>query len=229
MPRAATAASGIRRQFLAHAPPDQFRKPLAACLPLSPESASHTPPNPRIQTWQHRRGLTEAEIASPAPQIPGQFLHHPLHALPPTLLRDFPYPLLETVYRFRRNLALRLFPARKAESQELSLLRFRHRTFRLVHLELQLFGDESLPALHHPLPRPLAAYVDVTVVRIPHETVAASLQLPVQVVQHEVTQQWRKRTALRRPFHTRTHQPALHHPRIQQCSDELQQPLASYP
>src|SRR5437879_7419151 len=192
MPRAATTASGFRRQFLAHAPPHQFRQPLAACLPRPPESAAYAPPHPRIQTLQHRRSFTEAEIASPAPQIRGQFLHHLLHALPPALVRDFPYPLLEPVDRFRRNLALRLPPARKAKPQELPLLRFRHRTLRLVHLELQLFGNESLHALHHPLPCPLAAYVDVTVVRIPHETVAASLQLPVQVVQHEVTQQWRK-------------------------------------
>src|SRR6266852_7996291 len=189
MPRAATTASGFRRQFLAHAPPHQFREPLAACLPLPPESAAYTPPDPRVQALQHRRSFTEAEIASPTPQILGQFLHHLLHAPPPALVRDFPYPLLEPVYRFRRDFALQILPARKAESQELPLLRFRHRTFRLVHLELQLFGNESLHALHPPLPCPLAAYVDVTVVRIPHETVAASLQLPVQVVQHEVTQQ----------------------------------------
>ena len=37
------------------------------------------------------------------------------------------------------------------------------------------------------------------------------------------------RTALRRPFHARTHQPVLHHPRIQECSDELQQPFVLYP
>src|SRR5437867_1167618 len=182
MPRAETTASGVRRQVLAHTPPHQFRKPLAAGLPLPPESASHAPPHPRIQTLQHRRSFTEAEIASPAPQVRGQFLHHLLHALPPSLVRDFPNPLLEPVDRFRRDFALQLLPAREAKSQELPLLRFRHRTFRLVHLELQLFADESLHALHHPLPCPLAAYVDVTVVRISHETVAASLQLPVQII-----------------------------------------------
>src|SRR6266436_8910657 len=147
MPRAETTASGFRRQFLAHAPPHQLRKPLAAGLPLPPESASHAPPNPRIQTLQHRRSFTEAEIASPAPKIPGQFLHHLLHALPPALVRHFPYPLLEPVDRFRRNLALRLLPARKAKSQELPLLRFRHRTFRLVHLELQLRSEEHTSEL----------------------------------------------------------------------------------
>src|SRR6266851_1394270 len=116
MPRAATTAGGFRRQFLAHAPPHQFRKPLAAGLPLPPESASHAPPNPRIQTLQHRRSFTEAEIASPAPQIRGQFLHHLLHAPPPALLCDFPNPLLEPVYRFRRDFALQLLPACKAKS-----------------------------------------------------------------------------------------------------------------
>src|ERR1700681_2653372 len=119
MPRAATTASGVGRQFLAHAPPHQFRKPLAAGFPLPPESAEDAPPDPRIQTLQHRRSFTKAEIASPAPYIPGQFLHHRLHALPPALVRDFPDPLLESVYRFRRNLALQFLPARKTESQEL--------------------------------------------------------------------------------------------------------------
>src|SRR5437660_2646167 len=229
MPRAAPAASGIPRQFLAHAPPDQFRKSLAACLPLSPEGTSYSPPDPRIQSPQHRGRFTEPVVAAPTPYIPGQFLHHLLHAPPPALVRDFPYPLFESVYRFRRDFALRLLPVRKAESQKLPLLRFRHRTLRLVHLELQLFGYESLHAFHHPLPRSLAAYVDVAVVRIPHEAVPASLQLPVEFVQHEVTQQRRKWSALGRPFHARTHQPALHHPRIQECPDEFQQPLVRDP
>src|SRR5437667_2826558 len=103
MPRAAATASGVRRQFLAHAPPHQFRKPLAAGLPLPPESASHAPPNPRLQPLPHRRSFTEAEIASPAPPIRSQLLHPLLPALPPALVRDFPNPLLEPVDRFRRD------------------------------------------------------------------------------------------------------------------------------
>src|SRR5438093_6181216 len=94
--------------------------------------------------------------------------------------RDLPNPLLEPLNRLRRNLAPRLWLAREAESQKLPLLRFRHRTFRLVHLELQLGRDESLHALHHPLPRPLAAHIDITIVRIPNKAMAARFQLPVE-------------------------------------------------
>src|SRR5450756_1517706 len=92
-PRAAPRACGFCRRLPAHTPPDQFRIPLAACLPLSPKGAPYAPPDPRIQIPQHRRGFAEAEIASPAAHIPGQFLQHIVHAPPPALCRDFPNPL----------------------------------------------------------------------------------------------------------------------------------------
>src|SRR6266853_6254789 len=45
------------------------------------------------------------------------------------------------------------------------LLRSCHRTLRLIYLQLELLRDESRGALHHPLPRPHAANVDITVSR----------------------------------------------------------------
>jgi Sulfatase-modifying factor enzyme 1 len=65
----------------------------------------------------------------------------------------------------------------------------------------------------------------VTVVRIANKTVSPVLQLAVEFVEHEVTEQWRKRTPLRSSFHARADQSVLHHPGIQECPDELQQPL----
>src|ERR1017187_6303552 len=41
-------------------------------------------------------------------------------------------------------------------------LRSCHRTLRLIYLELELLRDELRDAFHHPLPRPLAANVDIT-------------------------------------------------------------------
>ena len=56
-----------------------------------------------------------------------------------------------------------------------------------------------------------------------------ALQLPVEFVEHEVAEQWRKWTSLRSPFHARADQPVSHHPGIQECPDEFQQPLVPDP
>jgi hypothetical protein len=51
--------------------------------------------------------------------------------------------------------------------------------------------NELRDALHHPVARPLAADVDVTVVRVSNEAVSPALQLPVKFVEHDVAEQWR--------------------------------------
>jgi hypothetical protein len=71
-------------------------------------------------------------------------------------------------------------------------LRSCHRTLRLIYLELELLCDEARDALHHPLTRAFAANVNVTVVRIANKTVSPVLQLAVEFVEHEVTEQWAK-------------------------------------
>src|SRR5262245_57564839 len=63
-------------------------------------------------------------------------------------------------------------------------------------------------------PRPLASNVDITVIRVANETMTTTLQLPVEFVEYEVAEQWRKRTSLRSPLHARADQPVLHHPGI---------------
>src|SRR6202042_3149993 len=143
--------------------------------------------------------------------------------------RDLPDPLLKPIQGLGRNDALDLRTSREAEPEKLSLLRSCHRTLRLIYLELELLRDELRNALHHPLPRPLAANVDITVVRISNETMAPALQLPVEFVEHEVTEQWRKWTSLRSPFHARADQPVLHHPGLQESPNEFQQPLVLNP
>ena len=54
---------------------------------------------------------------------------------------------------------------------------------------------------------------------------SSALQLTVEFVEHEVGQQWRKWTSLRSAFHTGADQSVLHHPGVQKCPDEFQQPL----
>src|ERR1022692_3430738 len=94
--------------------------------------------------------------------------------LRPAPHRDLSNSFFEPFQCLRRNSTLRPLLAHiETESQKLPLLRFRHRTLRLIYLELQLARDESLHALHHPLPRPFAAYVDIAIIRVPNKTMAA--------------------------------------------------------
>src|ERR1019366_1405177 len=62
-----------------------------------------------------------------------------------------------------RNDTLDVWTGAEAESEKLPLLRTRHRALSLIHLELEHLHDELGNALHHPLPGPLAANVDITV------------------------------------------------------------------
>src|SRR5450432_853278 len=90
--------------------------------------------------------------------------------------RDLPDSSLKPIQSLRRDNSPDLRTGRKAEPGKPALLRSRHRTLRLIHLELELLPDELRNALHHPLPRrPFAAYVEITVVRISNEAVAPAL------------------------------------------------------
>src|SRR5437667_1873457 len=133
--------------------------------------------------------------------------------------------MLKPFRSFRRNRALDLRTVGKAESEKLPFLRSRYRTLGLIHLEFELLRDESRDAFHHPLTRALAPNVDVAVVRVANITMSPALQLTVEFVEHEVGQQRRKWTSLGSAFHAGADQSVLHHPSIQECPDEFQQPF----
>src|SRR5580704_15068363 len=171
MPWPLIAASHVLRRPRVHAAFHQFRIPLATGLPLLPEAASDAPSDPRVQVFEHRRSFAEAEIGDPPRHVPSQLVYSLLHTTPPAPQRDLSDSFFEPFQCLRRNSTLRPFLTHiETEPQKLPVLRFRHRTFRLIYLEFQLLGDESLHALHYPLPRPLTAYVDIAIIRVPNKT-----------------------------------------------------------
>src|SRR5271155_3464299 len=220
-----TAAAGHVAQFPPDSQRDECRSPTPWCFPLAPEGSPQSQADPASESNQFLGRFAEAEIAAPATHIRGQLLHCRLDADALGPSRDVPDSLPEPVQRFRRDRALDVRPSRKAEPEELPFLRSCHRTLRLIYLELELLRDEARDALHHPLTRAFAANVNVTVVRIANKTVSPVLKLAVEFVEHEVTEQWRKRTSLRSSFHARADQSVLHHSGIQEVPDEFQQPL----
>ena len=96
---------------------------------------------------------------------------------------------------------LRFVPQRKAE--ERASPRSVHGALCGVDLKLEAAFDEAGHALHDPPAGLFRAHVDVAVIRVAHEPVAASLELAVQFIQHEVREQRRERPALRRSFFAR--------------------------
>src|SRR5258705_553966 len=221
----ATAASGRIEQFPRDSQCDQGCTTATWCFPLTPQSGPQSQSDPTSESDQHLGRFAKAEIAAPTPHIRDQFFHCRLDADALGPSRDLPDSPLEPLQRVRRDRALDVWTSRETEPEELPFLRSCHRTLGLVYLELELLCDEARNALHHPLTRAFAANVDVTVVRITNKAVSAALQLAVEFIEHEVTQQWRKRSSLRSSFHAGADQSVLHHPGIEECPDELQQPL----
>jgi len=72
-----------------------------------------------------------------------------------------------------------------------------------------------------PFPCPLAAHVDVAIVRVPHEAVFAPLQLPIQFRRAQGSTAVVKWTALRRALIHRTYQPVSITPAVRNARISL--------
>ena len=68
-----------------------------------------------------------------------------------------------------------------------------------------------------------------TVIRVPHEPVAPALQLAIQLIQHEIRQQGRERTALRTAFAAFFEEPAIEHSGRQVGPDNPEYPPVGDP
>src|SRR3981189_489215 len=64
-------------------------------------------------------------------------------------------------------------PFVKAKTQEFALARSGDRALRLVDLQLEALGQEPFDARHHSLAAPLTANLDVAIIGIDHEVLAA--------------------------------------------------------
>src|SRR6267378_3367883 len=111
-----------------------------------------------------------------------------------------------------------------AEAEEPPVPRSGDGTLLGVDLQFEAPFDEAGQARHDPLAGVFAADVDVTVIRVPHEPVAATLKLAIQFIQDEVREQGRERTALRGPFPAPLEQPAIEHTSRQVSPDEPKNP-----
>src|SRR5260370_10352828 len=153
------------------------------CLPLSPECHTKARMKPASKIHEDGRGFAETEIAAPTPHVRGKFLHRRVDADALCPSCDLPDSPLKTGQGLWRDCALDLWSVCEAESEELPLLRFRHRTLCLVHFEFELLRDEFRDALHHSLTGSLASHVDIAIICVTNIAMSTALQLPIEFIE----------------------------------------------
>src|SRR5262249_58547897 len=136
-----------------------------------------------------RRRFAKAEVRPPPNQVRGEFLHHLAQAHTPYSSSEHPDSRSEPDQRLVGETPLRSLAVSKAEAQKRPLPCRRHRTLHRVDLEFQPRRQEPCDARHHTVSCPRAANVHITVVRITHETMAATFELAIKCVQYDVRQQ----------------------------------------
>src|ERR1700757_5455329 len=154
---------------------------------------------------EHSRGLAEAKVSAPPEKVWREILDHFRQAVPSCPAGHVPDLRLELGERLWRDAPLAPV-IRDAEPQEFTLLRWRHRAFRLVDLQLQLVGQKPAHRSHDPLPGAAAANIDVAVVGVAAEAGTPPGQVLFEIAAPAIAQEGRERTALRGALIHRTDQ-----------------------
>jgi len=181
-------SNGLSGQITANPAGSQFLESGPAALPLLPEEAADTATNPFIEALQHAWGFAETKVATPASEISLQRTNYLVDADASRALSlcQFPDPFLEASQCLGCDAPFDLFPVREGKTQKLPRVWWRDRAFRIVDRQLELASEEGFEAHHHSLASAFAAYVDVTIVGVPHEPQSALLKQLIKIVEHQI-------------------------------------------
>src|SRR5499427_5299672 len=141
--------------------------------------------------WVSTRGVWQKPRYPPPEKVWREILDYLRQAVPSCPAGHVPDLRLEFGERLWRDAPLAPV-IRDAEPQEFTLLRSRHRAFRLVDLQLQLVGQEPAHRSHDPLPSAATANIDVAVVGVAAEAETPAGQFLVEIVEHEIAQEGRE-------------------------------------
>jgi len=166
---------------------DRLRGP-ALAEPDAPEP----PPQPLVQPAQRSRPGV-AEVRDPARGEGVDLRDHPCHRGTPVAAGDPAQALLDPGEAVRRDIerAVRVHPV----AEERPFPDRCDRALLPVDPEPEPPFQEGGERSHHPLPRRLGPHIDIAVVGIAAEGVAAPLELPVQVVEKKIGQERRQGAA----------------------------------
>ncbi|GBE16126.1 hypothetical protein BMS3Abin14_02206 [bacterium BMS3Abin14] len=111
-----------------------------------------------------------------------------------------------------------------AVTQETPLPGTVHRALVPVHIELETSLQKPTDRGQYTLAGTLGPYINITVIRVSTERVAPPFQFLVQIIQQDVGQERRERTALRRTFSAPGNQTTIHNSRLKVPADKSEDP-----
>jgi len=99
------------------------------------------------------------------------------------------------------------------------------RALLVFDLQPEVAFDEGRDVRHHPLARRLRPHVDDAVVGVAAEAMAPLFQVLVEIVEQQLCEHRRERATFWRTLVPPDHHTTLHHPRIEDGANDLQEAL----
>ena len=166
----------------------------AHLAPLFPVAHANAPAQPAVQLANRAIEVGNAEVTHPPTDILGELVESVVHRDAPTASGQFPDVVAEVLEGALGPTQL-LSP--EGETEEGARVAPHDVTLLRVDHQLELAGQEARDACHDPLTRSLAFDQDQQIVRVAHELVPPLLQLLVEIIQQDVTQDRRDGAPLR--------------------------------
>src|SRR4029077_8328090 len=185
-------------------------------LPFLPTCLSHPASEPAVELDERCGRIGKRKVSRPPHREAVDLSDPPLHRDTPSATGQTAYlvlgPLASLGVQTHLDLAA---TAVETEPQQGLPNRPVNRRLPVVDLQLEAILDINADALKDTMCRALAPDINPAVVGVAHETVSASIKLPVEVVEHDVTEQRRERGTLRGPILARVHTTVSHNARVQ--------------
>jgi len=182
--------------------PDQ----VSSVLSLLHDDRANPSPDVRIGPLEQTFHVLRAagpEVPGPSTDVAVEPLETRLQRLPPVPRRERAGFATEVGHGAFREPGCHVATFRRTmqnKAEEMDLFGSAHRALRPVYLQAQSRLDVVRQAGHHPEGGTFAADINVEVVGVADEGQTSALQLPIQLVEHDIGEERRERATLRCPF-----------------------------
>src|SRR4030043_2467295 len=168
----------------------------------------------------------DTEIIHPSPDVQEEGCIPVLHGYTPTTPREAAQPYFESMDSF---LSGSQFHSCKRETKKRTVLSTDHFAFVPVHLNLEFSLKETADTCHRTMSGTFRLYQNDQIICVACEPMTALFELLIEVIQKDIAQHWRKRTALRHSLCSPVQPSVDHHPATEVSSDKAKETFVLAP